>query len=451
MLNYSKIIFISCWIIIVLIPLPFISNLLIGEEGMFAILAVDNGKDQIIDNHKVLLISRVNGKEQWEEPRHPILPYWVMSKIMRPFSKGNHFKTCTVNEKTRMARLPFYFFYITAWILLFIISWGMLKKKTKKEFFLTLGLIGFIGTWRLMVGGSVQTYYDGNLGVFIVAMVSFGFYLATIISNRLFSYFLLFISGFIAALGKNEWALAFLAANIGVLLFFYIYKYRIGLKNIQMTKNIWIILGLTTLGVFLGSMLHYFIDPFNFIQGYSVMHNFGLKSSANWVDSFLSRLPWIWPLFLMMGLAVPILKKNLKEQLCTFTPQLILLFWGTIMLSGFMITPHLGDGFPRYFCPSMFALLAFFVSCKWDLSSFSKKSTLSIGVFILLMIFFNLIYLHKSFTQKISIGTLSGRSLIQHKDMYKRQYKKFKRTHKPNKVDAALGYYFPEMDFINNT
>ena len=442
---------ICVWLLVIITPVPFLSNLLISEEGMFAYLVVDNGKTRVVDNRGVLLVGRLKGDDLWEAPRHPILPYWVMMKILRPFSGESDFDNLTLEAKTRKARIPFYCLYVLAWVLMFIIGFWLFKRKSLRELLFPMGIIGFVGTWRLVVGGAVQTYYDGNLGVLLITVCALLLCTAPRIRCFPIRVLVLFLGGFVSALGKNEWALALFAAVLGAILVRCVYSILSRTKNMQLSRSFWLLSLPVLPGVILGSAFHYFLDPFNYVQGFVVMGTFSIDSSASWIHTFILRLPWIWPLFLMVFFALLLGWGSIKEMLTTHFPQMILLLWGIAMLCGFMISPHLGDGFPRWFCPPMFALLAFLVArlVYWDRSS--RRPVFVIGILLCLMTVFNLYHLYDCHTRQISIGTVPGRSLLKHRALYKKQYQDFLRTRKTSRVDAALGYYFPDMDFLNNT
>ena len=446
-----KAIVICGWLLVIMIPLPFLSNLLISEEGMFAYLVVDNEKTQVVDNHRVLLVGRLNGKDQWEAPRHPILPYWFMMKILRPFSGKVYFDNLTLEAKTRRARIPFYCLYVMAWVILFIIGIRLFKRRSLRELLFPMGIIIFVGTWRLLVGGSVQTYYDGNLGVFLIAVCALGLCIAPRIKCLPLRLLLLFMSGFVSALGKNEWALGLLAAVVGAILVRCAYPILSRTKNMQLSRSFWLLSLPVLFGVLLGSVFHYSIDPFNYVHGFLVMRNFGIDSAESWAHAFIVRLAWIWPMFLLVFFALLLVRHSIKEMLTDHFPQMILLLWGISMLCGFMIPPHMGDGFPRLFCPSMFALLVFLVArlVFWECSS--RRQFFFIGILLCLLAVFNLYHLYDCHARQVSIGTVPGRSLLKHRALYKKQYRDFLRTRKAARVDAALGYYFPDMDFLNNT
>ncbi len=442
---------ICVWLLVIMIPLPFLSNLLISEEGMFAYLVVDNGKTQVVDNHRVLLVGRLNGKDQWEAPRHPILPYWVMMKILRPFSGEIYFDNLTLAAKTRKARIPFYCLYVLAWMILFIIGFRLFKMRSLRELLFPLGIIAFVGTWRLVVGGAVQTYYDGNLGVFLITVCALGLCMAPRITCFPLRLLLLFLSGFVSALGKNEWALALFAAGVGAILVRCAYPILSRTKNMRLSRSFWLLSLPVLSGVLLGSVFHYSMDPFNYLHGFVVMRNFSIDSTASWVHAFIVRLPWIWPAFLLVFFALLLVRGSSKEMLTSHFPQMILLLWGTAMLCGFMIPPHIGDGFPRLFCPSIFALLAFLVARLANGECSSRRPAFFIGILLCLLTVFNWYHFYECHARQISIGAVPGRSLSEHRALYKKQYRDFLRTRKTVRVDAALGYYFPDMDFLNNT
>ncbi len=453
-LRHGIIVIIFSWLLVILTPVPFLSNLLMGEEGMFAYLAVDNGKTEFNDTSKILLIGREKGIDKWDAPRHPILPYMFLSHVIRPFTGGINFSHLNFHDKTVMARTPFYSFYALAMLLVLLLNLNGLKKMSIKELLIPLGLLAFIGTSGLMVGGAVQTLYDGNLGVLLIGTSAFLLIWGFRVQHKMLMYTLWFSGGWVAAMGKNEWAMAFGSA----LFLLWAFKKIIGLirnhDNGDETSKIkplgkipvW---GL--LGVISGSLFHYLMDPYNYVKGFEVIYQFGIKSPLNWMDTFVARLPWIWPFFLMIPAAFIILIRNGRKLLINHLPGILVMFWGVLIFFGFLITRHGGDGFPRYFGPAMMALLIYFLDVWGTLHKKWNKGAIAIGILLFGLVLFNIYGLCCGYAKHISIGSIPGCYQKEHRHMFIQQYMDFRRTGNVQKTDSAAAYYFPDMDFINNT
>jgi len=131
---------------------------------------------------------------------------------------------------------------------------------------------------------------------------------------------------------------------------------------------------------------------------------------------------------------------------------MILLLWAIILFLGFIITPHLGDGFPRYFCLSMGAFLSFLVVRMEfiDFLSWRPNVLFRLKVLVCVLIILHMGYFAYSNINQLSIGSIPGRSLIVHEAMFLKKYKHFLLTGEVQTTDASMAYYFQDMDFKNN-
>jgi hypothetical protein len=439
------------WIIIIIVPCFFLSNLLIGEEGMFAYLVVDNGKAKIPDIHHALLIGREKGIDRFDAPRHPIFPYVLMVKALRPFSDGRNFDRSSIGTKSQQARIPFYIMYVLALCILLYMGIYLFKAKHLTEILVPMGLLVFIGTSRLIVGSATQTFYDGNLGILLASLCALGLTVAPRLSHTWTRAFILFGGGFAASLGKNEWALALLAAIAISVFIRCIYRKLSKDESIKHSHRSFIIIISLAGGVMVGSLFQYLLDPFNYISGFRIMYDFGIAEHSDWKTVFLSRVIWIWPIGVLILLAALVVKKAFKELLTIHFTHFILLMWGITMFAGFLFTSHFCDGFPRYFALPMFILLTFLLVRGNIWKNISRGLTACLGIFFLTSVLFNLYYLYDCHAKNISIGSIPGRSLKDHRQMILQDYRQFRLTRKAKKTDASAAYYFPKMDFINNT
>ena len=440
----SKVPVIAIWLLVLLVPVPFLSNILIMEEGIFAYLAVNTEKSIPTNDRDFLLIGREKGVDQWEAPLHPVLPYLLIAKVFRVFSDTTNFDLWTMEEKTRQARLPFYITYVISMLPVILMGAWLFKRKRWGEVSLPVIFIGFLGTCPLLVGGAVQTIYDGNIGVFLTTLCALGLASIPRVKSLHFRTAILFGCGFLSAMGKNEWAIAFLVATMGTMILYAAARYKI--------PHFWFQSITALLGTVVGSVFHFFIDPFNYLQGLYLIHSFGYEPHRNYIHAFVFRLPWLWPFILVFIMTVFILRRYLKELLSTHFTHMILLLWAIILFLGFIITPHLGDGFPRYFCLSMAAFLSFLVVRMEhiDFLSWRPKIRLSLMVLVCSLIILHMGYFAYSHISQRSIGSIPGRSLVVHKAMFLKNYKHFLLTGEVQKTDASMAYYFQDMDFKNN-
>lgn len=444
MVCMSKISVIAVWLLILLMPVPFLSNILIMEEGLFAYLAVNTEISKPINSRDLLMTGREKGVDHWTAPRHPVLPYLVITKVFRPLSDAADFDSWTMEEKTREARLPFYITYVISMLPVILMGAWLFKRKTWEEVSLPVIFIGFLGTSPLLVGGAHQTIYDGNIGVLLTTFCAMGLAVIPRLKSLPLRTAILFGCGFISAMGKNEWTIAFIAAILGTMILYSASSHKF--------PHFWFISVSALIGTAVGSLLHFFIDPFNYLQGIYLMYSFGYEPHRNYIYAFIYRIPWLFPFILVFMMSGYILRRFLKELLSTHFTHMILLLWATALFFGFIITPHLGDGFPRYFCPSMAAFLSFLVVRMEhiDFLAWRPKIRLRFIALVCSLIILHMGYFAYSHIRQISIGSIPGRSLIAHKAMFLKNYKHFLLTGEVQKTDASMAYYFQDMDFINN-
>lgn len=440
----NKIIVTAVWLLILLIPVPFLSNILIMEEGHFAYLAVNTEKSKLLNNTDFILIGREKGVDRWQFTAHPVLPYLVIAKVFRAFSDAAGFDSWTLEEKTIKARLPFYITYVLSMLPVIFMGAWLFRRKTWSEIRLPVIFIGFLGTCPLLVGGGLQTYYDGNIGVLLTTLCAMGLAVVPRVKSLHLRAAILFGCGFISAMGKSEWVFAFMAAVIGTMILYS--------ASSQKFPHFRFLCFSALVGAAAGTLLHFCLGPDNYIQGIYLMYSFGYEPHRNYIYAFLFRLPWLFPFIPVFIMTVFILRRFLKELLSAHFTHMILLLWATFLFFGFIITPHLGDGFPRYFCLSMAAFLSFLtIRMEYiDFLSWSPKIRLRLMVLFCSLIILHMGYFAYSHISQRSIGSIPGRSLIVHKAMFLRRYEHFKTTGEIQKTDASMAYYFQDMDFINN-
>ena len=429
-------------------PSLFLANLLISEEGSYAYLAVDNGLAKISGHHNLLLIGREKGKDRWDTPEHPVLPYLFFTKFIRPLTSGTDFLNLSIREKTILARLPFYSLYLLSWIIIFLLHPWFFKLRSFRSLLLPLGIMTFVGTWRLTVGGGVQTIFDGNYGLLLLTLSAFGIYGGQKVESFFYKNILFFLGGFIAGLGKNEWALALLLGLSTAFVIIWSYNKFLFFQNQFKRANLFFLF--VFLGLLGGAAFNFFMDPNNYLAGFHVMRRFTLQVSTTPLSSFVYRLPWIWPHFLLLFTGIYFIIINFKDFTVRRAPQLVLFLWGTFQLLGFLVPPHLGDGFPRYFCPSLIALLLFVLS-GLENQAFEFRKTGLIILLVWLGVGYNAYYLKKAYYAHVSIGSIPGLSLTERQALFEKQYRAYLETRKALKADSAVAYYYPDMDFVNNS
>jgi hypothetical protein len=248
-----------------------------------------------------------------------------------------------------------------------------------------------------------------------------------------------YLSGTIAAMGKNEWTVAFVAAAVGVLLVAVVLR-KIKRDQFQnaLKPSLYLILA-AIVGILCGTFVSISLDKANFFGGFDVMYRFALNPPYSRLEAFEIRCQRVWHLFPLVLVTVWVFLSNPKEFIFHKTLLLILMLWGVFLCAGYVATAW-GPHNDRYFCPGFFALLCF-ITAGLKVARIPRMATLVLAVFFLVGVSFNLATL---VPQDRRIAVPMERKIY-------RQVAHFEKHGRPEVVGAALGYYFPKADFVSNS
>jgi hypothetical protein len=420
---------------LLVIRIPFLSVALTGEEGMFAYLAINNGHDVV----PKLLIGRLDGKDMWSGPSHPIAPYLFLVRFVRPLSSGMDYQAMSLKEKSVVARVPFFSLFCIALLALAILGRWQFAVRQLKDLAVPLGAIAFIGSSAPMVWGSVQPQLDGSWGVMLVGLSTLCLHEGMEALNTWRRIGLAFLSGMIAAMGKNEWAIAYLAAlGVGLLVAVILRRPPRNGSAIPLQPGAHLVLGAAS-GLLFGTLFSISMDQTNYFAGFNIMARFGLDSSYSWLQAFLIRCQKMWHLFPLVALSGWVLHCHRKALVFRRFPLLVILLWGLFLCGGYIGTawsPHVH----RYFCLGYFCLLCFITAGLKEVR-IPRITRCTLAAFFLAGTCLNAAVLFRQYQ----------RTAIQRERSLYTQLAQFQRDGKPQIVGAALGYYFPKADFVSNS
>lgn len=386
----QKLILCLAFTLVIAIRLPFLSNILVGEEGLFAMIATSS-ESLTPSMPKALFLSRIDNKVEFINPMHPIAPYY----LMRGFSFfGNVRDSDSIQFKTLVARVPFLVLFLIAALIGIGVCMRALRNRGKSIFLPILFLLSFLCT-PLMVGGSIQPQLDGSIGIFTVSLVFMTFFLG--VANP----YWLVVSGFISTMGKNEWSLTFLVALLLGYIFLRIWSASVRPKFY-----------LAILGVILGSAFQYVLSPEDFISGIQLIANHSTQSSG-WVSVFRSRVYFIYPtIFALLAVSIPLFMGGFGRKVIEWEFGiycLILMLWGVLIFAGYFKSNWVGDGFPRYFAPAGIAI-------AFSTAVLAGAFTSSIFKFVLTALIvvntFSGFALRSRFSERVSITSIPGINLV---------------------------------------
>ncbi|MFQ5504802.1 MAG: hypothetical protein ACE5F1_08410 [Planctomycetota bacterium] len=423
---------------IVLARLPFLSNTLVGEEGYFAALAVDSGKPASLRLGEALVVGRLHGKEITVPPEHPILPYALLGRVWRKCWGQKEMRESTLAAWSLRARTPYFILFLAGLLLLLAGCRRQLFGSGACAGPLPTFLIAFVLLSPLVVGGSIQPQLDGSIGALLVC--SAGFFLTRSDRSPTVGKACMWAAGagVVAAMGKNEWTLAFAAALL-----------LVGLARWKMRSSrrftAWPILAALA-GVMIGSIIHYSIDPANYLGGLHVMRRTSVYTSS-WGTTFQSRLFWVWPLFSLIVLAVWMLWRTHSVHAGSRYGESTILLWGLALTAGFFLSPWNGDGFPRYFCPPLLVILFWYILVL-ERTPLSRRARFGLTAALVAGTLFHLTSLYGFARDGVSITSHPGRNLSLMEARWQSQKAQQQRTGRPAITDAAFGYYYPDTDYL---
>ncbi len=424
---------------LVVIRIPFLVTPIIGEDGLFAMMAVNNIRAPIPDANNPFLVAVADGRRIWGYPSHPIIPYWLLVHGLRPLTDGIDFDALSLNRKSMLARGQYLLLFLAALIVLYVMTAWLRKDLDNSMRIPALAVLAYIGASRPLLTGSIQPQLDGSYGVMQAAFVALLLYRANCAKGRAAAGTLVFCAGVIGSLGKQEWALAL----AGALLITQTLAWSRGLivKDAPMTASpastLLILAGIA--GIVLGNAVSYYADPKNYMAGLYIITD-RAQHGQSWLAITLHRLPRLYHLFLMLPLALAVLWRNRRRYLYHDLPLLAILLFALALIAGYML--NFSNPKTRYFCPGYFVLLTFIIlglrhtnlAPKW-------RRIIATGAVILCI---------------LDIGYSCTRIQTMAPGSKQRQKleRSLARTRDKNRIplsSSRVPYYHPEVDYLNNS
>lgn len=348
--------------LLVLTRAPFLGNVLVGEEGMHAAFVLAKGSSAPLSEQGIprLMLGSFEGEAFLGATQHPIGPYQILrglSAIWPASLDDPLLATGGLVARSIQARLPFLFLYLVG-VAGLLWRWAVVcVDRPSWRWFAFGGLLAYGLTTPLAVGGSIQPQIDASVGV---ALVGLACWLLTASWSRGFEDWVVALAGFLIGFGKQEWALAFMASWVAVLL----------LSCFCRCPNKKVLGGLA-LGLGLGTISTYWLSPYDYLASFNLMDHFLSKS----VDVNRFELLMQWRIYVIPVLIVLLLMSlsgvGRFGQLLREKPGAIITAGGAWAIAiGFAAAGWRGDGFPRYYATSLVAALyawQVFVSCWPDL------------------------------------------------------------------------------------
>ena len=388
--------------------LPFMADVLAGEEGEFAALVLNDPPTSALDPDHLPreIAGSIDGKLILSSFHRTVIPYIVLERLGRLFAPRHALGRLPAERLTVAARLPFALIFLlgSAGLIALTVEAATSRYKYPSPAVAFAPLI--VTLWSLTsplaVGASIEPQLDGSAGVLLLGTATTLLALGNIESRWARCRFL--AAGALAGLGKHEWALAFGAAALGAAF--------ISLWLSPTRRKAGLALAAFFVGLVLAVALAYAISPADYQQGFAVMAAFYAETGGHlWA---LERPQWPLTLpvvalilvdgaFLLLGLR-PVLRE---------APGLLLAYLAaTAIAVGYAISGWSGDNFPRYFAPPLVMLPIVFVALwrrfKDHIAPAIGWSVVGAGLFGVCA---SAVFLVDSYSNKVSIAEFRGTPL----------------------------------------
>jgi hypothetical protein len=410
-LLYLKILLaVALLIVIAMARLPFIGNVLAGEEGDFAALVLDDVPTSVAsDTHLPRdQIGFIDGKPVLTSFHRTIMPYIILERLGRAFAVRHALGRLPAGELTVAARLPFAIIFLLGSFGLIALTVHAASSTSRRPALAAtlapLGVTLWALTTPLAVGASIEPQVDGSVGVLLVGTAASLLVIGDIEHRTARWRFL--VAGLLAGLGKHEWALAFAAAALGTAV--------IGLLFSSERRQTALALALFLLALAVAVALSYAVSPADYRNGFGIMESFYSRTGGHLWALEAPQLPFTLPVVLLVAVDGLFLAMLLRPLLRAAPGVLLAYLGGAAIALGYIVSGWPGDFFPRYFAPPLIISAIVFVAL-WlrfkDRVAPALGWTVVAGAVIGLGA--NAIFLARTYDSKVALTSFRGTPLAQ--------------------------------------
>ena len=430
--------------LLVLTRAPFLSNVLVGEEGMHAAFVLAKGSQAPLNEQGIpqLMLGSFEGEAFLGATQHSIGPYVVLRwlsgvwpvAVDAPLAVSDGLATRSIQ-----ARLPFLLLYLLG-VAGLLWRWATVCVQSPSWRWWVFGGLLFYGlTTPLAIGGSIQPQIDASVGVALVGLAA---WLLTAAWRPVVQPWAALAAGVLVGFGKQEWVLAFVAAWGVVLLLSKLWRCA--------DRNV---LGGFALGLGVGTALTYGLSPSDYLASFNLMDHFLSKSSdVNRLELLMQWRSYLVPVLVIL-LLMTITGVGRLPQLVRESPGAVITAGGAWAIAlGFAAAGWSGDGFPRYYAPalvaSLYALQVFVLGWP-DLGQ--RRSTAMVGLAVVVFgLSINFGVIGAGLSQKNSITSIPGLRLKPVTRRFERIIQQKDGDDQSVYVDhSGLWIYAPKKDFVH--
>jgi hypothetical protein len=406
---YLKILLAAALLIVVAVArLPFIGNVLAGEEGDFAALVLDDVPTSVVsDTHLPRdQIGFIDGKPVLTSFHRTVMPYIILERLGRAFAIHHALGRLPAKKLTVAARLPFAIIFLLGSAGLIALTVQAASSASQRPALAAaiapLGITLWSLTTPLAVGASIEPQVDGSVGVLLLGTAA-SLLVAGDIEHRMARWRFL-VAGLLAGLGKHEWALAFAGAALGAFLITLLFS---SVRRQAASACTVFFIGLAA-----AVALSYVVSPADYRNGFGVMANFYSRTGGHLWALEPPQLPFTMPVVALVAADGLFLAMVLRPLLRS-APGLLLAYLGAAAITvGYIVSGWPGDFFPRYFTPPLIVSAIVFVAL-WlrfkDRVAPAVGWTLVAGAVIGLGA--NCIFLARSYDDRVALTSFRGTPL----------------------------------------
>lgn len=432
--------------LIVAARLPFIGNILAGEEGYFAALVLNDVPTSALDGRHMPreIAGFIDGKPILQTFHRTVMPYIVMETFGRAVAARNALGHLSPARLTIAARWPFAFMFLLGSLGLIALSVEAATitgtNRLSVGALAPLSVTAWALTSPLAVSASIQPQVDGSVGVLLLGTAATLLALGDIEHPAARWRFLM--AGLLAGLGKHEWALAFAAAALGASL--------ICLIDASGRRRSLAAFAVFLIGLALAVALSYAVSPSDYRAGFNVMANIFERTGGELWALQPAQWPFTVPvvtLALIDGVFILLVLRPLIRA----APGLLLAYLAAIAIAiGYAGSGWHGDNFPRYFAPPIVMLPLVFVALWLRFKDLVSPRTGWIVVALAVIgLVANYQFLAASHDSQVALGDLRGESLAQIEQDYAAAAKLAHDTHGVVFTVTTAWIYHQGINFIS--
>jgi uncharacterized membrane protein YhdT len=396
--------------LVVAARLPFIGNILAGEEGYFAALVLNSTPISALDDRHLPreIAGFIDGKPILQTFHRTVMPYVVMEIFGRAVAARNVLGRLSPERLTVAARWPFAFMFLLGSLGLIALTVEAAasagKRMSASGALVPLAVTVWSLTSPLAVSASIQPQVDGSVGVLLLGTAATLLALSDIKHPAALWRFLM--AGMLAGLGKHEWALAFAAAAVGAALIC-----MIDASGRRRNGAAFVVF---LIGLALAVALSYAISPDDYRAGFNVMTNIFERTGGELWALQSAQWPFSVPVVALVLVDGAFIMVVLRRLIRT-APGLLLAYMAAVaIVIGYAASGWHGDNFPRYFAPP-FVILPLVFAALW--LRFKDVVTPAAGWSVLaaavIGLWANYQFLAASHDSQVALGDLRGEPLAQ--------------------------------------